>query len=387
MPTRADSHRRPLSRIALGACCLVLAASAPAFGQPLEFKSSEIRGRIDRPSSENIWVLGDDNGNGTLDEKESFGPRIDLNQVFPTGIGRGHYQIAPANSFGSVMVAFEDPYDPMFGYIDVVDALGGPFQPDGLADDINGDGQFDGYDNDNPGREPDVIFGPDNRGDFDDLVQLPQSYQSIGANTFANFGGAHLMNVLRFEGDPDRALSATHETLEIGYGARFYGGLQDYRLNLAGGTLGVFNLRSDVESQALGPQLSVKWTLRRGPWQASADAAAALTYMNIDGDQHVHFGQDLVPGQYNRGLYLTPTQSSSHLNDWDVAPALEAGVRASYDVTPSMLCFIRGDAIQFGNARDAQDAIVFQLPRMGLRDPGGYDVTVTAATIGVEVRR
>jgi hypothetical protein len=109
--------------------------------------------------------------------------------------------------------------------------------------------------------------------------------------------------------------------------------------------------------------------------------------MNIDGDQHVHFGQDLVPGQYNRGLYLTPTQSSSHLNDWDVAPALEAGVRASYDVTPSMLCFIRGDAIQFGNARDAQDAIVFQLPRMGLRDPGGYDVTVTAATIGVEVRR
>ena len=384
MSTRADTHRLPLRRLALGACCLVLAVNAPAFGQPLEFKSSEFRGRIDRPSSENIWILGDDNGNGTLDEKESFGPRIDLDQVFPTGIGRGYYEIAPAYVYGAGMVNV----DGMFGYIDKIDATSGAFTPDGLADDIDGDGQFgpDGYDTEDPGREPDVVFGPRYQ-DFNDLVQLPSLYQSIGANTFANFGGAHLMNVLRFEGDPDVTFSATHETLEIGYGARFYGGLQDYRLNLAGGTLGMFNLRSDVESQALGPQLSVKWTLRRGPWQASANAAAAITYMNIDGDQHVHFGQDLVPGQYNRGLYLTPTQSSNHLNEWDVAPALEAGVRASYDVTPGMLCFIRGDAIQFGNVRDAQEAIVFQLPSMGIRDPGGYDVTVTAATIGVEVRR
>jgi hypothetical protein len=195
------------------------------------------------------------------------------------------------------------------------------------------------------------------------------------------------MHVLKFEGEPEFTLSHTDETLEIGYGARFYGGTNEFNFYGSGGVMGETSIESSIESQSLGPQLSVRWTLRKGPWQARAEAVAALTYMNIDGDQHAKFGYDLIPGVYNRGLYQLQNRADSHLNEWDVSPALEAGVLAGYDVTPTTLCFIRGDVLQFGNVRETRDAVIFQLPRMGIRDPGGFDVTVTAATIGVEVRR
>ena len=115
--------------------------------------------------------------------------------------------------------------------------------------------------------------------------------------------------------------------------------------------------------------------------------AAALTYVSIDGDQSVEMGEDLIPGQFNRPIYFPPVRAVNHLNEWDLAPILEAGVRGSYDVTPTTQCFIRGDILQFSEVREAHDTVVFQLPSMGLRDPGGYDVTITAASIGIEVRR
>jgi hypothetical protein len=52
---------------------------------------------------------------------------------------------------------------------------GGPFHPNGIADDIDSDGHFgpDGFDSESPVRDPDSIFIGDQRGDFDDLVVLP----------------------------------------------------------------------------------------------------------------------------------------------------------------------------------------------------------------------
>jgi hypothetical protein len=383
------TQRRTLLRSALNVCAFAFASGAPAFGQlALEFKSSEYRGRIDRPSTENIWVLGDNNGNGVLDENESFGPRIELDQAFPTGIGRGLYELAPTNAFGSAMVAFDDPYNLMLGFIDVVDSFGGGYQPDGLADDVDVDGQFspDGFDTEDPRREPDVIavgMPPD----YGDLVRLPVSFQSLGVSEFANMGGAHLMHVFTFEGDPEFTLSTTHETVELGLGARFLSNSSDLRVSGSGGVMGDSKWDSFIETQSLGPQASLWWTLQKGRWQARVGGAAALTYMEVDGDQRVELGQDLVPGQYNRPLYMAPVQTDNRFESWDIAPVLEASVRASYDVTPTTQCFVRGDLLQFGDIRNARDAIVYELPRMGIYDPGGYDVTITAYSIGVEVRR
>jgi hypothetical protein len=303
MHTRPDRRRCPLHRLALGACCLVLATSPSAFGQLLEFKSSEVRGRIDRPSAENVWILGDDNGNGALDDDETFGPRVSVEHVF-----------------------LNDP----------------------------------GYE---------VLLGARSR---------PRS---------ASFEGAYLMHELQFVGEPDDSPLQLNQTLNVGYGARFFQGMQDFRFSRTGGVLGRFEIDSAIESQSLGPQVSLTWALRRGPWQATAQAAAALTYTNLDGDQYAQIGVDLIPGQYNRPLYMLSTRTDSHFNEWDVSPAFEASLRASYDITPTTQCFIRGDALQFGNVRNAEDGIIYTLPRMGLQDPGGYDITVTAASIGLEVRR
>jgi hypothetical protein len=348
MQSRADRQRRPLHRLALGACVFVLGASAPAFGQLLEFKSSELRGRIDRPTSENVWILGDNNGNGTIDENESLGPRLAVDDVFLDN--PGFTNIGPEPEPRSLSAHTGDG---TAGF-----SLNSQFSNHGSA-----------------------------TVDYPNLVQLPGPDQSLGVQSFARFGGAHLMQVLEFEGEPEFTISSTHETLEIGYGARFYSSLQNHRFPASGRTIGLITLETDVQSQALGPQVSLKWTIRHGPWQASAEAAAALTYLSIDGDQGGQTGEELIPGQFNRPAFMTSSRIDNHLNEWDLAPAFEAGVRGSYDLTPTTQCFIRGDAVQFGNVRDAEDAIVYSLPSMGLHDPGGYDVTVTAASIGIEVRR
>jgi hypothetical protein len=334
---------------AIAACGLALPLHS-AHAQLLEFTGAELRGRIDRPSQENVWIFGDTNGNGMLDDDEHFGTRIDIDDTFMDSPGRGYFTFAT-----------EPPY--RFGYIDWIDATGGPFQPDGLADDLNYSGQFgpDGFDTEDPGREPDVLFFPNHR-DFDDLVRLPSPYASISRGAFARFGGAHLMHVLRFEGGPDFSLTTAQETFEVGYGARFFTGPQDLNITGQGGTMGRMAVDTSIDNQALGPQVSACCNVRQGRWQARAEATAALTYMNIDGDQYVQMGEDLVPGQFNRGLYVNPVRSNNHLNNWDFAPTLEAGVLASYDLTPSSLIFLRGDAIQFGNIRSVEHAVVWRSP-------------------------
>ena len=82
----------------------------------------------------------------------------------------------------------------LMGHFDIDDGHfgGGPFSPDGIADDIDRDGHFgpDGYDLDDPSHGPDTNFPPP---DSDDLVNLPTFAPDIAslldaANRSASLG-------------------------------------------------------------------------------------------------------------------------------------------------------------------------------------------------------
>jgi hypothetical protein len=358
---------RPLLAAALAACGLALPAPR-AHAQLFEFTGAELRGRIDRPGLENVWTFGDANGNGALDDDEHFGTQIDVDDAFLEAPGR----VRAIFVTSPILYGFRD--------------YGGQFiTTSGPQGDLSGD---------SPPPIVSVPVGDDpgdggllpNVRDFDDLIALTSPFGSIASNTYTHFGGAQLMQVLRFEGEPEFTLTAAHETLELGYGARFLANPQYAQVSL-GHFFGADSINSTIDNQALGPQLSARWSVRQGRWHARAEAAAALTYMNIDGEQSGQIGESLVPGGLNQPAILTPTLINNQLTEWDIAPTLEAGILASYDLTPSSLIFIRGDAIQFGNIRGVEQAVVWRLPTMGLRDPGGRDVTITAASIGLELRR
>ncbi|HEX6963628.1 MAG TPA: hypothetical protein VF175_17305, partial [Lacipirellula sp.] len=128
-----------------------------------------------------MWTVGDTNGNGIVDEGETFGTRVNIAEVLLEEPGNSFAMLAP--------VFLQPPIELMFGFIDVVDAQSGPFRPNGYANDINADGQYgyDGFDTDDPGREPDLIFFPNPAGDLDDLVRLPSPFQSLGRDAYARY--------------------------------------------------------------------------------------------------------------------------------------------------------------------------------------------------------
>jgi hypothetical protein len=77
----------------------------------------------------------------------------------------------------------------------------------------------------------------------------------------------------------------------------------------------------------------------------------------------------------------------SAMEDQHFMPIAEIGAQASYDLFPSVVCFARGDAIYFGDLRQARDSVNFSLPSMGLTDRGGTDVVTMVGTLGLEWRR
>jgi hypothetical protein len=290
--------------------------------------------------------------------------------------------------YGSVMLAFDDPYNLMFGFIDVVDALGGPFQPDGLADDIDGDGQFgpDGYDSDDPGREPDVIFGPDNRGDFDDLVRLPTSWQFVTVRNDTKTAGVELMKTYRLS-NLHKMTKHQNNEVEIGAGLRYLLLRDEFRFAGDGGTMGFSTWENMVDNNLVGPQISANWTHTRHRLQYNMAGRFMFAYNAQNFDQNVSWGEDLVPGQYNRGLYAVSTVSDHGKQENFFSPTVELRAQASYRLTSALSLKLGYTAIFVDNISRSANQIRYELPRFGFRDDqaGKQEIFINGVNMGAEL--
>ncbi|MBL9161399.1 MAG: BBP7 family outer membrane beta-barrel protein [Planctomycetaceae bacterium] len=307
-----------------------------------------------------------------------------------------------ATLYGTVMIVFDDPLDLMRGFIDVVGPIGGPFQPDGLADDIDGDGQFgpDGYDLDDPGREPDSFLIGDLRGDFDDIVNLPVSFQFLTVRSATQTRGIELMRTHRLSNN-HKMDKHQNNNVELGAGVRYFRLRDDYDVNgfafnpatpnaLAndwGGTLGDSFWNTRITNNLVGPQISARWTHQRKRWNFDLAGRFLFAYNVQNFEQNTMLGQGLVPGQYNKPIYFATTVADHGKQENDFSPTTELRADLNYQLTRSVALRIGYTALFIDNVSRAASQVRYELPRMGFRDDqaGKQEVFMNGANFGFDV--
>lgn len=307
-----------------------------------------------------------------------------------------------ATLYGTVMIVFDDPQNLMRGFIDVVGPIGGPFQPDGIADDIDGDGQFgpDGYDLDDPGREPDSFIIGDLRGDFDDIVHLPVSFQFLTVRSATQTRGIELMRTHRLSNN-HKMDKHQNNNVELGAGVRYFRLRDDYDVNgfafnpatpnaLAndwGGTLGDSFWNTRITNNLVGPQISARWTHQRKRWNFDLAGRFLFAYNVQNFEQNTMLGQGLVPGQYNKPIYFATTVADHGKQENDFSPTTELRADLNYQLTRSVALRIGYTALFIDNVSRAASQVRYELPRMGFRDDqaGKQEVFMNGANFGFDV--
>ncbi|WP_428305653.1 BBP7 family outer membrane beta-barrel protein [Lacipirellula sp.] len=290
--------------------------------------------------------------------------------------------------YGSTMIVFDDPQNLMVGWIDVVGPLGGAYQPDGIADDIDGDGQFgpDGYDLDSPGREPDSILLDDQRGDFDDLVTLPVSFRFLGVRQATQTRGIELMRTHRLS-NLHKMTKDQNNTVEIGAGIRYFRMRDDFDVAGSGGTMGLSFWDTRVTNNLLGPQISAQWNHQNKRWNLGVGGRFMFAYNMQDFEQNTALGRDLVPGQYNRPLYMVTTVTDHGKQENDFSPTAEIRADLNYQLTRAIALRIGYTAMFIDNVSRAASQVRYELPRMGFIDDqaGKQNVFMNGANFGFDV--
>jgi hypothetical protein len=307
--------------------------------------------------------------------------------------------LTQATVYGSVMIVFDDPLNLMRGFIDVVGPVCGPFQPDGIADDLDGDGQFgpDGYDIEDPARDPDSFIIGDLRGDFDDITNLPVSFQFVGVRSATQTRGIEIMRTHRLS-NLHKMDKHQNNTVEVGAGVRYFRLRDDFDVSglsfngvnpnfFNGGTVGDAFWNTRVTNNLVGPQISAKWTHQRKRWNFDLGGRFLFAYNVQDFDQNVLFGQGLVPGQYNRPLYFPTTTADHGKQENDFSPTAELRADLNYQLTRSVALRIGYTALFIDNVSRAASQVRYELPRMGFIDgqEGKQEVFINGANFGFDV--
>jgi hypothetical protein len=307
----------------------------------------------------------------------------------PSASSNQFYGLDTQNAlYGSVLIVFEDPANLMFGFIDVIGPTGGPFGPDGLADDIDADGQFgpDGYDLEDPGREPDSIFAPDQRGDFDDLVRLPTSFQTLTVRNDTKSDGIELMKSYRLS-NLHKMVKHQNNEVEVAVGVRYLRLRDEFRVAGTGGTMGDSFWDTFIDNNLVGPQISADWTHQRHRMQYLVGGRFMAAYNIQNFDQDVGIAQDAVPGQYNRGLYLVPTVADHGKQEDFFSPTVEFRAQASYQITRALAFKLGYTAVFVDNISRSANNVRYELPRLGFREDqaGKQEIFINGVNIGAEL--
>lgn len=302
---------------------------------------------------------------------------------------------------GSVRIVFNDPQDLMRGFIDVVDGLvvdGPPTDPlesdsngdgvldgDGFADDIDRDGHYgpSGIEGGDPGEIPDLVGGGLPH-DFDDVVRLPISFQTLAVNNITQLNGIEFLRTHRLTNRHHMVKHQNNE-LEFSYGARYVRLRDQFIVNGVGGVLGDSFWDTRIDNNLVGPQVGLKWLHQKDRLRLDWGGRFLFGYNVQNWEQSVGLGEDLIPGQANHSLYMGPTTAEHGRRDDDFSPLVEMRVEASYQVTGSIAAKLGYNAMFIDNIRRASQQVDYTLPRMGFIDGGTQDIFINGVTFGVDV--
>jgi hypothetical protein len=289
--------------------------------------------------------------------------------------------------YGSVLINFDDPQSLMLGFLDVwsTPGQGGPFTPDGFPDDIDDDGQHGPiFDLEDPAWVPETrIIG--SGADFEDIVLLPTSWQFVDVRNSTESRGFEVMRRHRLN---NNHYMAKHQNnfVELSYGARFLQLRDNFVVNGFGGVLGNSFWDTTVKNNLVGPQIGLRWLHQRHRFLLDWNGRCMLAYNIEDFYQRASLGEDLVPGQYNRPLWFSPTYSVHGKQEQDFSPTAEMRVQASYQVTSNLALKLGYTAIFVPNISRSAAQVRYELPRMGFREDmaGEQHILINGVNFGFE---
>ncbi|WP_145061158.1 BBP7 family outer membrane beta-barrel protein [Adhaeretor mobilis] len=303
--------------------------------------------------------------------------------------------------FGSVHIVFEDPDDLMLGFIDVYDALSFGNQPgnilaadtdgdgvldgDGFADDIDNDGVHgpDGFDSEEPGDVPDSV-GPGVAPDFDDLVRLPTSWQSVQVRNRTQIDGIEIMRTHRLSNRHKMAKNQ-NSYMQLGYGVRYYQLDDKFRVDGQGGVMGDSFWDTSIVNNIVGPQVALNYKVQKKRFLFDFNGRCLLGYNIQNMDQTVGMGEDLIYAQNNHPLNLHPTYANHGKQEEDFSPVVEIRANASYQVTGAIALRLGYTGTFVDNIRRASQHVRYRLPDMGFREGAGtQDIFINGVNVGVE---
>jgi hypothetical protein len=302
------------------------------------------------------------------------------------------YGLTTQNSlYGSVLVPFSDPQNLMFGFLDVWNGAlgsGGPFRPDGNADDIDNDGQFgpNGYDLDDPAQVPDSNFPGDTRADFDDLVRLPTSWQFVNVRNSTRVDGIEIMKTYRLD-NSHFMTKHQNNSFEVAAGVRYLRIRDRQTFDGFGGVMGTSFFDSRVDNNIVGPQIEASWTYEQNRWNFDLDGrfifGADIQNFNFNSG----FGSDFVPGQFNRPIYFPATVTNLGKQQIFFSPTAELRAEARYKITKALAAKLGYTAIFADNISRAAAQVRYELPRMGFRpdQAGAQTIFINGADFGFEL--
>lgn len=348
-------------------------------------------------NKENGWMVGFLDGPEAV-TSVTYGFGRDFVDGTVGGLGPNGEALSP---LGSVLVVFDDPLDLMVGFLDVVDGAvvdaspGGALEADGNGDGVlDGDGLADDIDKDGQhgpdGFVSDTAFIPDTdfifaKPDYDDLVTLPTSFQSVNVRNSTETKGVEIMRTHRLS---NRHKMAKHHgnRYELSYGVRYLRLRDQHVVNGEGGVLGTSFWDTQIENNIVGPQVGMKWMHQRRRWQFDWSGRFLFGYNIENMSQTAALGQDLITGMHNKPLYFPPTYATHGKQEEDFSPVAEMRVQASYQVTSSIALKLGYNATFVDNIRRAAQHVKYELPNMGFRDGAGtQDIFINGVNFGFDV--
>ena len=320
---------------------------------------------------------------------------VGLPSPFP-GVTPPNQLISP---LGSVLIVFNDPQGLMTGFLDVVNGVSpglpgtvlgndvngdGILDGDGFADDIDRDGHFgpDGFEGGDPGEVPNTVGGAP--ADFDDLVTLPTSFQTVFVRNSTAINGIEFMRTHRLSNRHHMQKHQNNE-IEFSYGARYVRLRDEFVVNGFGGVLGTSSWDTRIDNNMVGPQVALRWLHQRNRMRLDWGGRFLFGYNVQNWEQDASLGEDLIPGQNNHPLYFPPTVSNHGRRDDDFSPVVEMRVQASYQLTSSLSAKLGYNALFMDNIRRAAQQVDYTLPSMGFIDGGTQDIFINGANFGFDV--
>ncbi len=225
--------------------------------------------------------------------------------------------------------------------------------------------------------------------DFDDIYSSNSFPTRREGYSYIQSRSLLLERVLRFspkQSDEPTDDEVTH-VWEVSYGARFNQLDDFYGYSQSGGVLGRLAINNFVDNQQAGPHIGVAWNMSQGPWTVSLNGIAQAGLGTTDAAQTSLVGEDLIPGQYNRPIYLQPMVVNDE--DYDEFASYYGEIRAqiSRTLTEQFSLNVGCSGYYFGNVQYADDSINWYLPSFGITDNGMEDTFISTAFANLEFRR